>query len=116
MRNFIFYLIFILLIPAWAFPQEVITGRVMRFDDKEKLIYLKPYNCRKKCMDIIIVETEEKGFYKDQVIRISGIFSEKNRFDAYSIIEYNSDDPTGVRSRLKMHRGGRHHNRRMNHD
>jgi hypothetical protein len=95
MKKIIFYLIFILLIPVYAFSQEVITGRVMRFDDNENLIYLKPYNCRKNCMDIIIVKTKEKGFLKNQAIRISGTFSGKNKFDADSIIEYNSNDPTG---------------------
>jgi hypothetical protein len=96
--------------------QEVITGRIIKFDNKENLIYLKPYNCRKNCTDIIIVKTEEKGFLKDQTVRISGSYSGKNRFDAYSVMEYNSNDPTGVRSRLRMHRGGNKHKHRMNHD
>ncbi|MDY0362005.1 MAG: hypothetical protein RBR08_11160 [Desulforegulaceae bacterium] len=116
MRNFIFYLIFILLLPVHGISQEVITGRIIKFDDHENLIYLEPYNCRKNCMEVIIVKTREKGFLKDQTVRISGTYSGKDIFDADSIIEYNSSDPTGVRSRLKMHRGGRHHNHRMNHD
>jgi hypothetical protein len=119
-RNFILSITIIFLSSPLLFASEFISGRVQKYDYKKNLIYLIPAPCFKNKDKVVTIELPDTGkkndYEKGDFLRISGSYLNNKKFKAEFVMKRDENDPTGVRSRLRKHMGGKQRRHRMGHD